>query len=683
MKKSNLIFLSILGMTLVGCGNNNPVNPPEPPISTYIVTHLLSDDYQITGLKDSYIENEEVTFEVEILNTLKELEEVKWDETTITPIDAVYKFNMPAHNVSLTVILKNKEVSYINDIEFDMGSRTTSIAFKEGEEENIKETFVTRTGSTNLINSVSSFSTIYGGGYGGSGENKWIYGDTLKFGTTSVNGDLTLSLSMMVNKVTLSGFVGATTCKLQAGDSTSTDWTDEVDDHKTTTVTCTNMSIATKETVDNKNFTDIDIEFENTNSLKIATTNKKVFYLTSIKFYLGEQKSYTVTWKDDNGEVLEVDEDVLEGSVPTYDGEIPSKDGYDFIGWTPAVGKIYEDTIYIATYIEKGKRCNVSWQNYNGDVLESDTDLIPGSIPQYNGSTPIKPSDSNYDYIFIGWTPVVAQIYDDTTYVATYFNKDKSQKIPGFDPVKNENVIEYGFYPQEMIKDSGVIEALETAPSNLNNWYFYNNNFYFKQEASTFNNESYTFDNGDSIINGTSYWFKCSPIKWNILETAGNNYMVIAEKLLINHNFYKDLDDRTIESGTIHPNNYLYSDVRGLLNNDFMNLAFLNRTSSLMDIEVAQGVNDKVSLPSYDEMNNLFNDNASREALTSDYARSVGAFANKRDASHKNNGTYWTRSGSSNYSYASWNVNSGGVLSEYAVDGTSHCIRPLIKINIA
>ena len=51
-------------------------------------------------------------------------------------------------------------------------------------------------------------------------------------------------------------------------------------------------------------------------------------------------------------------------------------------------------------------------------------------------------------------------------------------------------------------------------------------------------------------------------------------------------------------------------------------------------------------------------------------------------ASLKYNGTYWTRSASSSFSYAAVNINSAGFISEYAVDGTSHCIRPSINISL-
>ena len=78
-----------------------------------------------------------------------------------------------------------------------------------------------------------------------------------------------------------------------------------------------------------------------------------------------------------------------------------------------------------------------------------------------------------------------------------------------------------------------------------------------------------------------------------------------------------------------------------------------------------------------DEINGL----EIKTAKTSEYARATGAFASK-DTSYKYNGSYWTRTASNDFSYCVWNVNAGGVLSEYAVDGSSHSIRPCIQITL-
>ena len=64
------------------------------------------------------------------------------------------------------------------------------------------------------------------------------------------------------------------------------------------------------------------------------------------------QTSFTVTWKDSDGTVLELDEDVEKGSMPSYDGKNPAKDGYNFIGWSPEIKEVTKDITYVAEYEE-------------------------------------------------------------------------------------------------------------------------------------------------------------------------------------------------------------------------------------------------------------------------------------------------------------------------------------------
>lgn len=62
----------------------------------------------------------------------------------------------------------------------------------------------------------------------------------------------------------------------------------------------------------------------------------------------------------------------------------------------------------------------VTWKNYDGSVLETDTGVTYGTTPTYNGATPEKPEDENFTYTFKGWSPTVSAVTDDVVYTAEF-----------------------------------------------------------------------------------------------------------------------------------------------------------------------------------------------------------------------------------------------------------------------
>ena len=65
--------------------------------------------------------------------------------------------------------------------------------------------------------------------------------------------------------------------------------------------------------------------------------------------------SYTVTWVDENGTVLEKDEGLSYGDTPVYNGQQPFKSAteeysYRFNGWSPAVCPVSDNVTYKAVY---------------------------------------------------------------------------------------------------------------------------------------------------------------------------------------------------------------------------------------------------------------------------------------------------------------------------------------------
>lgn len=71
----------------------------------------------------------------------------------------------------------------------------------------------------------------------------------------------------------------------------------------------------------------------------------------------------------------------------------------------------------------------IKWKNYDGTVLETDTNAAQGEIPTYDSATPEKPVDDNYGYVFSGWTPEPFAVMGDMSYTATFEAVDKTAYI--------------------------------------------------------------------------------------------------------------------------------------------------------------------------------------------------------------------------------------------------------------
>ena len=135
--------------------------------------------------------------------------------------------------------------------------------------------------------------------------------------------------------------------------------------------------------------------------------------------------TYTVTWQNTDGTVLETDENVAYGTVPTYDGETPTKAAdaqytYAFKGWNPEITAVTGDVTYTAEYTATVNTYTVTWVDENDNVLETDTDVAYGTMPSYDGETPTKADDDSYSYTFSGWTPELNSVTGDVTYKATF-----------------------------------------------------------------------------------------------------------------------------------------------------------------------------------------------------------------------------------------------------------------------
>ncbi len=268
---------------------------------------------------------------------------------------------------------------------------------------------------------------------------------------------------------------------------------------------------------------------------------------------------------------------------------------------------------------------------------------------------------------------------------------ERNKKL-GITPVFDETnkTVTYGSYPQTHVSDSNTIAELnKLTTAESNGWYLYNDEYYAKKSANPYE-ASYTFDDGTTIKSGTTYWFKCEPIKWKILTSSDGTYSLVSTVLLDAHQYASS------------SNNYMNSEIRAWLNNDFLNSAFnldssliqtttvdnsASTTDSSSNTSACTNTEDKIYLLSYKDYLNAdygFSTSTSstttRECKTTDYARANGIWYSTSSLYYYN-GWYWTRSPNSLYSNRAWNVNDDGSL-DVLVYGTDLGVRPAITIKI-
>lgn len=168
-------------------------------------------------------------------------------------------------------------------------------------------------------------------------------------------------------------------------------------------------------------------------------------------------KEYTVTWTDEGGAVLEVDEAVPYGTVPTYDGEAPIKKGnaqYDFVfsGWTTAVVAVTGDVTYVAAYDRKLKTYVVTWQDEDGTVIEVDEAVAYGSRPSYD-TTPSKTGTAEFTYRFAAWTSGGVEYAPTVTLPAVTGNVTYKAK---YDEIKNTYQVTWKNWDDSVIASASV-----------------------------------------------------------------------------------------------------------------------------------------------------------------------------------------------------------------------------------
>ncbi|MFA6829148.1 MAG: leucine-rich repeat domain-containing protein [Bacilli bacterium] len=163
---------------------------------------------------------------------------------------------------------------------------------------------------------------------------------------------------------------------------------------------------------------------------------------------------YKTTFYNYDGSLLYTGS-VSEGQDAVYGGETPTKKSdsqfsYTFTGWDRSLENIMADTAFTAQYSNSLNTYTVSFVNYDFSVLQSDT-YEYGVLPLYAGETPVKDDDEQYEYTFSGWSPMIAEVTGNATYVAQYSSETKQYKVTfvnTYGEVLQKSMMDYGQIPE-------------------------------------------------------------------------------------------------------------------------------------------------------------------------------------------------------------------------------------------
>ena len=94
------------------------------------------------------------------------------------------------------------------------------------------------------------------------------------------------------------------------------------------------------------------------------------------------------------------------------------------------------------TYEESITYVTATFNNYDGTQLEQYTNVVSGTTPTYDGTTPTKPSTNEHTYTFNGWDPALDDITSNTTYTAQFSENTRTYTIRFFMEAGDETPIQ-------------------------------------------------------------------------------------------------------------------------------------------------------------------------------------------------------------------------------------------------
>ena len=133
---------------------------------------------------------------------------------------------------------------------------------------------------------------------------------------------------------------------------------------------------------------------------------------------------YTITFKNYDDSVLST-QTVNQGSTVVYTGPTPKRPStaqysYTFTGWDQSITNVSSSFSTLAQYTQTTNTYTVTWEDYYGNILETDRNIPYGTTPTFNSQTPYRGEEGDYKFTFDTWSPTVSVVTENVTYVAQF-----------------------------------------------------------------------------------------------------------------------------------------------------------------------------------------------------------------------------------------------------------------------
>ena len=172
--------------------------------------------------------------------------------------------------------------------------------------------------------------------------------------------------------------------------------------------------------------------------------------------YTTTKNSYTITWKNEDGSVIE-SETLEYGATPAHADIVKENTPewtYTFAGWTPQVEAVTGNAEYTATFTATKNSYTINWLNSDNSPL-AQTTVAYGESPVYTGEKPSRPTTAEYTYTFAGWDKEIVPVEGDATYTATY------------DSVRNSYTVTFYYEDGVTVLDQVTVQYGETPATSL------------------------------------------------------------------------------------------------------------------------------------------------------------------------------------------------------------------------